>query len=43
MTINEQREVFNLAPIEGGDVIMQDVNHNVMQDDTEGGNEDERN
>ena len=43
MTINELREVFNLAPRQDGDVIMQDVNHNVMQDDTEGGNEDERN
>ena len=27
MTINELREVFNLAPIESGDVIMQDLNH----------------
>jgi len=43
MTINEQREVFNLAPIEGGDVIMQDVNHNIMQDSDEGGNENEGN
>lgn len=27
MTINEIREVFNLAPIEDGDRIMQDLNH----------------
>lgn len=27
MTINELREIFNLAPREGGDVIMQDLNH----------------
>lgn len=27
MTQNEVREIFNLAPIEGGDVIMQDLNH----------------
>ena len=27
MTVNELREVFNLSPIEGGDIIMQDLNH----------------
>lgn len=27
MTINELREVFNLAPREDGDIIMQDLNH----------------
>lgn len=27
MTINEQREVFNLAPIEGGDIFLIDQNH----------------
>lgn len=27
MTINEMREIFNLAPREDGDVIMQDLNH----------------
>ena len=27
MTINELREVFNLAPREDGDTIMQDLNH----------------
>lgn len=43
MTVNEQREVFNLAPIEGGDVIMKDVNHNVMEDDNQGGEENEGN
>ena len=39
MTLNELREVFNLAPREGGDVILIDQNHSVM--DEEGGNEDE--
>lgn len=29
MTINEQREVFNLSPIEGGDVFMIDQNHEI--------------
>ena len=52
MTINELREVFNLAPREDGDVIMQDLNHidsNIandyqMNNDTnEGGEEDEGN
>ena len=33
MTINELREIFNLAPIENGDIIMQDVNHNIMGED----------
>ena len=32
MTINEQREVFNLAPIEGGDVFMIDQNHTMNTD-----------
>ena len=50
MTVNELREVFNLAPNKDGDVIMQDVNHNILtdtddtsdQDNTdEGGNTDE--
>jgi hypothetical protein len=27
MTINEMREILNLAPREDGDVIMQDLNH----------------
>ena len=31
MTINEQREVFNLAPIEGGDVFMIDQNHTINE------------
>ena len=39
MSINELREVFNLAPREDGDVILQDVNHNVL--DVEGGDNDE--
>lgn len=32
MTQNELREVFNLAPREGGDVILIDQNHEVMED-----------
>jgi len=53
MTQNELREVFNLAPREGGDVILIDQNHSVMNDVTddnsnntdnnEGGEEDEGN
>ena len=39
MTINEQREVFNLAPIENGDVFMIDQNHEVNEN--VGGNENE--
>lgn len=31
LTINEQREVFNLAPIEGGDVFMIDQNHEINE------------
>ena len=41
MTINEQREVFNLAPIEGGDVFMIDQNHTVNEEI--GGEENEGN
>ena len=40
MTINEQREVFNLAPIEGGDVFMIDQNH-TMNEEVGGGEENE--
>ena len=46
MTQNELREVFNLAPREGGDVILIDQNHSVMDDETntnEGGEENEGN
>lgn len=47
MTQNELREVFNLAPREGGDVILIDQNHEVMEDveniEEEGNNEGERN
>ena len=46
MTQNELREVFNLAPREGGDVILIDQNHSVMDDianQNEGGEEDEGN
>ena len=39
LTINEQREVFNLAPIEGGDKFMIDQNHEINE--TIGGNTDE--
>lgn len=41
MTINEQREVFNLAPIEGGDMFMIDQNHTVNEE--LGGEENEGN
>ena len=44
LTINEQREVFNLAPIEGGDVFMIDQNHTMNETINEEGDEtDERN
>ncbi len=46
MTVNELREIFNLAPREGGDVILIDQNHSVMDDisnQDEGGEEDEGN
>lgn len=43
MTINEQREVFNLAPIENGDVFMIDQNHTINEEVGEGGEEDEGN
>lgn len=47
MTQNELREVFNLAPREGGDIILIDQNHSVMdennQDDSEGGENNEGN
>lgn len=41
MTMNELREVFNLAPREGGDVILIDQNHSVLDEgaDQEGGEE----
>ena len=32
MTINEQREVFNLAPIENGNVFMIDQNHTINEE-----------
>ena len=41
LTINEQREVFNLAPIENGDQFMIDQNHTVNEEI--GGNENEGN
>lgn len=39
LTINEQREVFNLAPIEGGDVFLLDQNHTINEEvDADEGN-----
>lgn len=35
MTLNELREVFNLAPREDGDVILIDQNHSVMEETSE--------
>lgn len=45
MTINELREVFNLAPREDGDVIMQDLNHidSDIANDYQMGNNNENN
>lgn len=43
LTINEQREVFNLAPVEGGDVFMIDQNHDVSPINEEGSDTDEGN
>jgi len=43
MTQNELREVFNLAPREGGDVILIDQNHEVMIEGEEDSNEGEGN
>lgn len=42
LTINEQREVFNLSPIDNGDVFMIDQNHEV-NNEIGGENEDEGN
>lgn len=49
MTVNELREIFNLAPIEGGDIILQDLNHidssianDYQLDNMKGSEEDER-
>lgn len=46
LTINEQREIFNLSPIDGGDVFLIDQNHevnddvnNINEEDEEGNNE----
>ena len=43
MTINEIREIFNLAPIEDGDRIMQDLNHidNSIANSYQGGGDNE--
>ena len=45
MAVNELREVFNLAPREDGDVIMQDLNHidSTIANEYQGGGEDEGN
>ena len=40
LTYNEQREIFNLAPVDGGDVFMIDQNHEI--NDTIGGNTNEK-
>ena len=32
LTVNEQREIFNLAPIEGGDAFMIDQNHEMNEE-----------
>ena len=43
MSVNELREVFNLTPIEGGEAIMQDVNHNISDLTSEENNEEGNN
>ena len=49
MTINELREIFNLAPVENGDVFMIDQNHEINEsvsdtdNSNEGGENDEGN
>ena len=43
LTVNEQREVFNLAPIEGGDAFMIDQNHEMNEEIGGEGNEGEGN
>ena len=40
LTINEQREIFNLAPIDGGDTFLIDQNHEVNNMHEEGNNEE---
>lgn len=44
MTMNELREIFNLAPREDGDVILIDQNHSVMENtnETEGNSDEEQ-
>lgn len=43
LTVNEIRKIFNLDPLEDGDVRMQDLNHisSDIADDYQGGNENE--
>ncbi len=43
MTVNEIREMFNLAPIENGDKIMQDLNHidSAIANDYQGGGDND--
>lgn len=43
LSINEQREVFNLAPIEGGDAFMIDQNHELSPINEEGSETNEGN
>ena len=40
LTYNEQREIFNLAPVEGGDVFMIDQNHEINENIGGGTNEE---
>ena len=39
-TVNEQREIFNLAPIDGGDIFLVDQNHNISPINDIKGDED---
>ena len=43
LTYNEQREIFNLAPVEGGDVFMIDQNHEINENIGGGTNEEQGN
>lgn len=43
ITRNEQREILNLAPVEGGDVFLIDQNHEIDDSMDEGGETDEGN
>lgn len=43
MMVNEQREMFNLAPVEGGDVFMIDQNHEINEDFSDNNTNDNKN